>query len=527
MASFLSTLNRRSKRSSSSQGEGLLIKKTDATVWPKQRDSKKPQTTILISAREASPEGLLAELAGFNKAKAAAKKSGVAKREVDDLPAWMSTNTSRVAQLNALVPMARRLLQQSSQKDASGRELEVLIKRAVSMAVHELSGEMSITSRDALEATRELLTLVRGKGPLQPLFDDPLVTDIFIDDWDKVRCKRKGKSLETPCIFRTPADYEALCSSILEQANERLTAQRPRVDVVLADEWNSRVNLVHGSMRGESKPGIAIRIPRLRSATMYDLLRSQTLPAPVAAWLSEYMAFGELSTLIIGPTGSGKTTCATALINAVGSDDRVLLLEHLPEIRPASCHVERLRISHPWSEIKSGIGVAEVVDVVRARGPHRVVWGEIRERDRTSFIELLADGYSGSVATMCGEDSYEALHRLARGAEGVSTTASLATTVSRSIGLVLRLQNIAGKSCLMELSEVVPSYGSQTSLRTLIRYEGESNGRRVWRMVASTGGVLDVMAARGVEIPLGPALLPPQEHEGKKAHDGSYQGDSR
>lgn len=520
MAGFLGILNKRSRKAAGSGGEGLLVRKAETSVWPKKRDSKRSQTTILLTSREPSPEGLLAELAGYNKSKAAQKRGGAPRREGEDMPAWMSLNTSRAAQLNALVPMARRLLQQINHREASGRELEILVKRAVSMAVHELSSELPITSRDALEATRELLTLVRGKGPLQPLFDDPLVTDIFIDDWNKVRCKRQGKSLETPCVFRSPSDYEALCSSILEQANERLTPHKPRVDVVLADEWNSRVNLIHGSLRGESKPGVSIRIPRLRSATMYDLLRSQTLPAPVAAWISEFMAFGELSTLVIGPTGSGKTTFATALLNSVGSDERVLLLEHLPEIRPASCHVERLSIAHPWSEAHHGVGVAEVVDVVRARGPHRVVWGEIRERDRTSFVELLADGYTGSIATMCGEDSYEAVHRLARGIEGASNAASMATTISRTIGLVVRLQNVGGRSCMLEVCEVTPSDGDSPSLRTLIRYEGESGGRRMWRMVASSGGVIDAMAARGVELSHGPTLLPPAAGDVVDTYEG-------
>jgi pilus assembly protein CpaF len=370
---------------------------------------------------------------------------------------------------------------------------------------------MLITSRDTHEAALELIALVSGKGPLTPLFDDPLVTDVYVDDWNRVRCKRLGKSIDTPCIFRAPSDYDAFCSGLIEQSNQRLTSARPRIDLVLADEWRSRVNIVHGSLRGEQRPGIAVRIPRLKSATMYDLLRSQTLPAAVAAWLSEFMAFGDVSTLVIGPSGSGKTTAATALLNAVGSDERVLLLEHLPEIYPASCHTERLTLAHAGVE-GSGDGLADILDVVRARAPHRIVFGEIRERDRFAFLELLADGYSGSIATMCSENASEALSRLAQGLDGQGNNQHSAQMVSRLMRLVLRLQNPDGHPCLAELCEVLPAELGEIRVVPLVRYEGEAKGKRVWRKLVHSSALFDLMAERGVEIMTGPSLLPPLEN---------------
>jgi pilus assembly protein CpaF len=511
VSSFLSKLDKRSarRRGGTPQGQDIILRKEESSARPSKREQKRSQTTILLTSREPSPEGLLAELLGFQK-KAASSDRLRGKSGDSDTPPWQTQTGARTAQLNALVPVARRLLQELMQPGISDRELEVVVKRAVSIAAQELAAEMLITSRDTHEATLELIALVAGKGPLKPLFDDPFVTDVYVDDWNRVRCKRLGKSMDTPCVFRAPSDYDAFCSSLIEQSKERLTATKPRIDVVLADEWRSRVNIVHGSLRGEPRPGIAVRIPRLQSATMYDLLRSQTLPAAVAAWLSEFMAFGDVSALVIGPSGSGKTTAATALLNAVGSDERVLLLEHLPEIYPASCHIERLTLAHPRVEV-GGVGLADVLDVVRARAPHRIVFGEVRERDRFAFLELLADGYSGSIATMCSEDAREALSRLAQGPDGNGNNQHSAQMVSRLMRLVLRLQNHDGRPCLGELCEVLPAELGEIRVVPLVRYEGEARGKRVWRKLVHKSALFDLMAERGVEMMTGPTLLPPLE----------------
>jgi pilus assembly protein CpaF len=511
VGSFLSKLNKRiaGRRGGASQSQDIILRKDMPAVRSTKREHKRPQTTILLTSREPSPEGLLAELLGLQK-KTHSTERLRSKQGDGDAALWQTQAATRTAQLNALVPVARRLLQELMQPGISGREFETVVKRAVSLAAHELSGTMLITSRDTHEATLELIALVAGKGPLKPLFDDPLVTDVYVDDWNRVRCKRLGKSIDTPCVFRAPSDYDAFCSGLIEQSNERLTPASPRIDVVLADDWRSRVNIVHGSLRGEQRPGIAVRIPRLQSATMYDLLRSQTLPAAVAAWLSEFMAFGDVSALVIGPSGSGKTTAATALLNAVGSDERVLLLEHLPELYPASCHIERLMLAHPRVEV-GGVGLADILDVVRARAPHRIVFGEIRERDRFAFLELLADGYSGSIATMCSEDAREALSRLAQGPEGNSNNQHSSSMVSRLMRLVLRLQNPDGRPCLAELCEVLPAEHGEIRVVPLVRYEGEARGKRVWRKLVHSSALFNLMAERGVEMLTGPSLLPPLE----------------
>jgi pilus assembly protein CpaF len=409
-----------------------------------------------------------------------------------------------------LIPAARLVLYELFSGEVRGVDIPSAVKRAVAIAVQRLSDETRFTSRDTQEAVQELTGLLLGKGPLQPLYEDPLVTDIFIDSFDKIRCLRLGHAIETPFTFRSIAEYEAFCTSLLQSVGRVVSINSPVVDCVLKDEWRSRVNGVHGSLRENGQSSLVIRVPRLRFATLYDLLRSQTMPAPIAAWLSEFISFGEGNILVMGPTGSGKTTLTAALLSAVGSDERVCTIEDIPEIFVSTCQLEKL-VTRPADARGVGeVGTDQLLRAALHRAPHRIVIGEIRDKEGALFLEALETGHAGSIATMHADNAEEGLWRLLDivAAHDNSPTNVIQRRIARAIQLVIVMRRVDGRPCVAEVAEVVPTSDGVFKVVPIIRYEGELKGKRKWRRMTESSALLASLVDRGVELLSGPSLLP-------------------
>ncbi len=516
---FLQRLQRLRGAGKGLQAEDIVVRVGSDASRLKATTKKRAQTSILLTDREPSPEGLLAELLGA--------RSGGAKGDARDVldsakgkasaetqaPTWLNATPRQSPQLDLLVPTARLALHELFSDDLKRTDIPAAVKRAVSIAVHRLSDELRFTSRDIQEAIQELDGLILGKGPLQALYEDALVTDIFIDSFDRIRCLRLGQAIETPFRFRAVGEYQAFFTAMLQSVGRVLSASSPVVDCVLKDEWRSRINAVHGSLRENGESSLVIRVPRLRFATLYDLLRSQTMPAPVAAWLSEFVSFGEGNILIMGPTGSGKTTLTAALLSAVGSDERVCTIEDIPEIFVSTCQIEKL-VSRPADA--RGVGEVGVEALLRAalhRAPHRIVMGEIRDKEGSLFLEALETGHSGSIATMHADNPTEGLWRLLDviAAHENAPTEVIQRRIARSIHLVMVMSRIEGRPCVVDVSEVLPCSQGSFQVTQLVRYEGESKGKRRWRKMVKTSSLIQGLADRGVDLMTGPSLLPPPE----------------
>jgi pilus assembly protein CpaF len=516
---FLQRLQRRRGAGKGLQAEDIVLRAGSEASSGKATTKKRAQTSILLTDREPSPEGLLAELVGARPGAAKGDARAVldsAKSKASgetQAPAWLNVTLRQSPQLDRLVPTARLALHELFSDDLKRGDIPAAVKRAVSIAVHRLSEDIRFTSREIQEAIQELNGLILGKGPLHALYEDPLVTDIFIDSFDKIRCLRLGQAIETPFRFRTIGEYEAFFTAMLQSVGRVLSNSSPVVDCVLKDEWRSRVNAVHGSLRENGESSLVIRVPRLRFATLYDLLRSQTMPAAVAAWLSEFVSFGEGNILVMGPTGSGKTTLTAALLSAVGSDERVCTIEEIPEIFVSTCQVEKL-VSRPADARGVGeVGVDELLRAALHRAPHRIVMGEIRDKEGSLFLEALETGHSGSIATMHADNPTEGLWRLLDviAAHENAPVEVIQRRIARSIHLVMVMSRIEGRPCVVDISEVLPSSTGAFQVTQLVRYEGENKGKRRWRKMVKTSYLMQVLSDRGVDLLTGPSLLAPPE----------------
>ena len=113
--------------------------------------------------------------------------------------------------------------------------------------------------------------------------------------------------------------------------------------------------------------------------------------------------------LIVGNTGSGKTTTLNALLGSLPREERMIVVEETPELHLAHEHVVRLLSSSGENATMSAL----IRETLRMR-PDRVVVGEIRfPEEAKAFMEsVLAGQGKGTYATFHGHSAAEALSRL-------------------------------------------------------------------------------------------------------------------
>ena len=425
----------------------------------------------------------------------------------DSSPWWLEEKASASSQVDLIVNEAWNRLDLI--EDTIDRDL---IKEVVRTVSRTLSTQFRFSPREVEKANQELFQFFFSKGPIEPLFSDPSVTDIYIDTHDQIRCLRRGQALETPFKFRGKQEYDRFLTQMLNAAGKSLSHENPIVDCVTDDMWRTRVNAIHPSLLDSDEPAVVIRIPRMRKVSFHDLLRTRTMPPSVAVWLSELIGSGEANILVMGSTGSGKTTLTSALLSGINANERICTIEDVPEIFIPARQIEKL-VSRPASD--EGFRSIEIATLLRAalrRSPHRIVIGEIRDIEGLFFLKALETGHAGSVATIHANSPKEALWRLVdlvtsteRGSEK-----SLVRRISRSIQILLHVKEVKGVPCLTEIVELHPSYEGEFETRTLVSFVGEVEGKRHWNLLEQDSEWIQRLSEKGCLLSAGQYLTVPE-----------------
>src|SRR5262245_4648252 len=85
-------------------------------------------------------------------------------------------------------------------------------------------------------------TLATFLAPVQPLLDDPTVSEILINGHDRVYFERRGQLHDSPLRFPAIEDLEGLAQNLAQYVGKTLTEERPFLEGRLPD--GSRVAIV-------------------------------------------------------------------------------------------------------------------------------------------------------------------------------------------------------------------------------------------------------------------------------------------
>src|SRR6201997_5374367 len=135
-----------------------------------------------------------------------------------------------------------------------------------------------LSGRERERLALEVLDEVFGLGPLEPVLQDPTVSDILVNGPRQVYVERAGVLEESSIMFKDNAHLMNIIDKIVSAVGRRVDESSPMVDARLAD--GSRINVIipHLAIDG---PHISIRRFGHIPIAEDDLLANQTLTQPM------------------------------------------------------------------------------------------------------------------------------------------------------------------------------------------------------------------------------------------------------
>ena len=110
--------------------------------------------------------------------------------------------------------------------------------------------------------------------------------------------------------------------------------------------------------------------------------------------------------LLVGGTGSGKTTAANAILNEISkTGDRILILEDTRELQCNAKDYESFRT-------QDNVSMTDLVKTAMRRRPDRIVVGEVRDKSALDLLKAWNTGHPGGVCTVHANSAADGLLRL-------------------------------------------------------------------------------------------------------------------
>lgn len=382
--------------------------------------------------------------------------------------------------------------------------LEYQVREVVESLLAEDSDMGSHINRDRL--TVEILNETFGLGPLEPLLNDPTVSDILVNTHKQVYVERFGKLEITNTVFKDDTHLMNIIDRIVSQIGRRVDESSPMVDARLAD--GSRVNAIIPPLALDG-PSLSIRKFGVRKIQVEDLIKYKTLTRPIASML-EAAVKARLNVLVSGGTGSGKTTLLNILSSFIPTTERIVTVEDAAELQLRQEHVVRLETRPPNLEGKGVIVQRDLIRNALRMRPDRIIVGEVRGGEALDMLQAMNTGHDGSLTTLHANSTRDALRRLETMilmAGANLTDKAMREQISSAINLIVQIARLGdGTRKLIKISEITGMEGNTITLQDIFVFEkmGVKEDGTVLGGFRTTGirpKFAEQLAASGIRLP--------------------------
>ncbi|MEX2157912.1 MAG: CpaF family protein [Dehalococcoidia bacterium] len=368
----------------------------------------------------------------------------------------------------------QRLLQEidlpALEKRAPG-DARPAVEATVRALANEMAGALYGEAKEAV--VRAVLDEAVGLGPIQPLIDDPNVSEVMVNAPDDIYAERDGVIYPAPVRFRDVTHILRIIDRIIAPLGRRVDESSPLVDARLPD--GSRVNIVIPPLVPRS-PTITIRKFRSDKHTVEDLLGNGTLTRPLAEFLAVCIK-QKLNIVISGGSGTGKTTMLNALSGCIPNNERVVTIEDPIELKLQQRHAIAMEARPANMEGRNEVSQRDLLRNALRMRPDRIIVGEVRGGEAFDMMQAMNTGHEGSLTTVHANSTRDALARI----ENMILMAGLDLPVramreqmASALQLLVHLTRFSdGRRRVVAVAEVTGIEGEVVTMKDLFRFERE------------------------------------------------------
>lgn len=290
-------------------------------------------------------------------------------------------------------------------------------------------------------------------GPLESLRFDDQVTEILVTGPESIWVERGGRLNRHRDRFLNRITYRGCVNRILRAVKANVDETKPFAN----GRWSDfRVHIAGSPIVGDL-PCLTLRRVRSRRWTLEELQSAGWANDRGIQQIRDLIAKRQ-NVLVIGATGTGKTSALSAALNEIAECERVLILEDTDEIPvPSPASLKLLtKVARHSDDTEFGLG--ELLKQSLRMRPDRLVMGEVRGAEAKDLLMAFATGHDGCWGTLHASNAREAMLRLEMLVQMGApqwTAATVRALIHSSIQYIVTVdRTIGGKRRLASISKV-------------------------------------------------------------------------